>query len=340
MNHVNVSPPGKMPSREIEKIADGLNIDPADNLSVFSSEDIRVAAVQLLCKNYSSLADYVIDMNLYIADAVNRRAQLVCFPAYTGLLPASLLPQFSSIMSRLKPLEDTGLPNIGQLRYILGHYSDYLFDVYFYTMSALSARHGVYIMAGSTICYEKDAFRHRAFLFSDTGDLIGFQDKISLNRLERELQIEPACELKIFDTPLAAIAILTGEDTDYFEPARIAKNLGARLLVSPNAFTRENTPVNMALGLNMRVQENNLYGVQSALVGDTGLGFAAQGVGCLFSPNELLARKNGVLAQTSGYYEPEVICAKLNLDKLDLISSSLKQDKNPELLKKYIDRLY
>ncbi len=331
---------GKASPHEIERLVDKLNIIPSDNISRVSSEDVRVTAIQLLRKNYSSLADYIVDMNLYISDAVNRRAQIVCFPAFTGLLPVTFVPQFQTALPRLRPLASTGFPDIGDMVDALEYFSDFVFDVYFNTMSALAARHRIFIMAGTTLYYEKGKPHHRAFLFNSDGDMIGFQDKISLNTLEKALEIESCAELKLFETPFGGVAILTGEDADYFEPARIARNLGAKILISPNISMHEYTPVNMALGLNMRVQENAVYGVQSMLVGDTGLGFATEGYGSVFSPNELLIKKNGSLAHTSGRYEPDIVCAKLNYDRLEDSFSPYIHDKNPELLAKYIDRLY
>jgi predicted amidohydrolase len=309
-------------------------------MALKSPNEARVAAVQLFRKSYTSIADYIVDMNLYISDAVNRRAQLVCFPAYTGVLPASVAPQFAAAKAKLRPRAETGLPGIDDFNDTLSYFSDFVYDLYMTTMSLLAAKHGVYIMGGSTLYYDRDEPRHRAFLWSDTGDLIGFQDKLCLNALESGLQIDPGEELKVFETPMGGVAILICEDANCFEPARVAKNTGARMLVSPSVFTREHTPVDMALGLNMRVQENIIFGVRSVLVGDTGLGFTVEGSGCVFAPNELLMRKNGLVTQTTGRYEPDVVCAKLDYDKIDAVQSPYTADQNPEFMRKYIDRLY
>jgi len=339
MENLSLLMGGEALAGEIEKIIDRLHISPAGNLSKIFSQDIRVAVMQVLRKDYQSLADYIIDMNLYIANAMNRRAQLVCFPAYTGLLPASFLPQFKSALPRLRPLASTGLPDIEDLNDMLSYFSDVMFDIYFNTMGMLAARHGVYIMAGSTVYFEKDELFHRAFLFNNKGDLAGFQDKLSQNTLEHNLEIEPASELKTFDTPLGQLAILICEDADYFEPARVAKSLGAQILINPNAFTRGRTAVDTALGINMRAQETCLYGVQSVLVGDTGLGFTLKGAGRAFSPNAFLTRKNGVLLETPGMAQPDIACARLNLDRLEERVPYI-DDQNHELMKKHIDRLY
>ncbi len=340
MSNIGLMMGGKASPKEIERVISRLGVAHSGNMGLVSGSDVRVAAVQLFRKSYSSIADYIVDMNLYIADAVNRRAQLVCFPAYTGVLPASVIPQFAGSVAKLRPDPVTGMPDMEDFNDTLSFFSDFVHDLYINTMSSLAAKHGVYIMAGTALYYDRDEPRHRAFLFSDSGDLVGFQDKLCLNELEDGLMIDPCDELKVFDTPLGGLAILICEDADCFEPAKAAKNLGARLLVSPAVFTRERTPVDMAAGLNMRVQENLVYGVISTMVGDTGLGFTVEGSGCVFGPNELLMRKNGLMAQTTSRYEPDVTCAKLDYDKLDSLESPYTGDKNPEFMRKYLDRLY
>ena len=265
----------KVSPREIERIVYRLDIIPAEEIEIADAQEVLVAAVQLMLKRYQSLTDYIIDMNLYVADAVNRRAQLICFPAFAGMLPASFLPQFETTLQKLRPSQKGTAPDAGSLGECLSYFSDCLHDAHFYTMSALAARHRVYIMAGSALYFNGDDLCHRAFLFNDTGDLAGYQDKISLSPMEQELRLEPANEVKGFDTPAGPAAILIGGDADYFEIARVAKAMGARLLLHPTAMRDEYTPLRSTMGLNMRVQENRLFCIQSVAVGDTGLGFAA-----------------------------------------------------------------
>lgn len=330
----------KINRREIDKMADKLNIERSDNMQAATEEAVRVAAAQLMINRYGSPLEYLVDMNLYVGAAVNKRAQLVCFPAYTGVLPASFLPQYDQAMPGIRPLVTTGMPDIQVLHETLSYFSDFMFDAYYFAMSALAARHGIYIMAGTALYFAENELVHRAFLFNDLGDLVGFQDKISLNPLEQALRIEPASELKVFETAIGNLAILIGEDADYFETGRIAKNLGADILLCPTVFIKEQSSVDMALGPNMRSQENHIFCAQSVLVGDTGLGFSAEGCACLFAPNELLAHKNGIIAQTTGRFEPDIACATLNQYKIWNLQSPYTDDKNPELLRKYFDRLY
>jgi len=330
----------KVSPKEIERLVDRLEIAPSGNLESISSETVGVATIQLLLKRYESLADYVVDMNLYIEDAVNRRAQLIVFPAFTGMLPFTFMPQYDAAIERIRPDPYSGLPDFKSANSSLALLAEFVYEVFYYTMSILAAKHQVYIMAGTSYYYEDDALRHRAFLFADDGELAGFQDKVSLNTAEQGLKVEEGAEVKAFNTPMGTIAIAIGEDIRYYETGKIAKALGASILLNPTWFRQEYTPADAADGLNLRVQENKLYGVQSVAVGDTGLGFPLQGPCAIYAPNEIVRGKNGILEQSSGRYAPDIICRRLNLDKLSEIKNPYMLDKNTSFLDKYMDRLY
>lgn len=334
MMSVKVSP------KEIEKLVDRLGISPSGNLDNVNTEAVGVAAVQLALKRYDSLADYVVDMNLYVEDAVNRRAQLVVFPAFSGLLPFSFMPQYPDTIRKLRSPEGSGLPDMKALNDSVALFADFVYEIFAITMSLLAARHQVYIMAGTALYYEDDDLHHRAFLFDGRGDLVGFQDKVGLNALEQSLRIAEGAEIKAFDTPFGPVSIIIGDDVGYYETGRIAKGLGSRLLLNPTWFRREYTPVDAAAGLNLRVQENRLYGIQSVAVGDTGLGFALEGPCAIYAPNEIVRNKNGILEQGSGRFSPDILCRKLNVDKLADIHNPYTLDRNPDFMDKYVDRLY
>ena len=326
--------------KEIEKIADSLHILPEANPPVLSSESANIAAVQLALRSYSSLTEYIMDMNRYIADAANRRAQLICFPAWAGMLPLSFTAPLGNILPALRPQGNSPLPDADALFSVLSRYGDLLLDTFTQMFSTLAARHRVYILAGSIPCFEGEELYLRSLLFNHEGEICGSQDKISLTPYEQEVGFSPAYELRIFETPAGTACILSGSDADYFELTRIAKNMGAQVLLGSRLFYREYGPVQAALGLNMRVQEAGLYGVQSALVGKTSLGFALEGAAQIFAPNELVRAKNGILVQSHTRHEPDVICAQLSLEHLEGPRTPYLQDKNSALMRKYLDRLY
>lgn len=329
----------RVSQKEIDKVFNQLGIVPSEDFDIADAEEVRVAAVQLLLRRYSSLTDYITDMNRYVADAVNRRARLLCFPAYTGMLPASFMPQFAQTMKGLQPQHETGMPDAAAFASALTYYSDAVFNAFVGTMSALAARHRIWIMAGSCLYFAQDNLRHRAFLFDDTGAVAGYQDKLGLSAFERELGVEPGAELKVFSSPLGPVSLLTCEDANYYEIARVARGLGAHVLLHPAAFAGEYNSLRIALGLNMRAQESCLWGIQSVLVGDTGLGFAAEGSSCVFAPVAFSPTMNGVVAKSSGHFEPDMLCVPVSRDRLADYEDPYRDDYNAAFLKNCIDRL-
>jgi predicted amidohydrolase len=250
------------------------------------------------------------------------------------------MPQYEETMRKLRPLEDKSLLDIQHLSDSLDMFADFVYEIFSATMSLLAARHGVYIMAGTSLIYEEDELRHRAFLFDDTGELAGYQDKISLNRVEQDVGLEEGAEIRTFHTPLGAMTIVVADDIHYYETGRIAKEQGANILLNPTVFVRDYTPVDAAAGLNLRVQENRIYGVQSVLVGDSGLGFPLEGPCAIYAPNDMVRNKNGILEQGKGRFAPDILCRRLNFDRIRDISNPYTADKNPTFMDKYVDRLY
>ena len=325
--------------RDLVQLIDTLQIEPSDSLSVVAPEEVRIAALQVLFRQYQSAADYVADLNVYLSDAVNRRCQMVCFPAFFGLLSLPLSPRFDP--GALRPDPVTGLPQHALLHACLSDCSDYAYEIYFAAMSAFAARYRIFIMAGSTLYFENNLLTHRAFLFNNKGALVGAQDKLSLTPLEKALSINAAEELKAFETPLGTTCILTGSDVLHFELAAAAKSMGAQLLLNPAVFARQYTPVDTADGLNLRVQEAGLYGVQSTLVGRANT-CTLHGPACVFSPCEIAGPpgNNGVVARSNGRHAPDMAVGVLNMNRLGLLCDPLTSDSNPQFISKYYDRLY
>jgi Predicted amidohydrolase len=328
----------KNAARDVVRLIDKLQIEPSDSLAVVAPEEVRIAALQVLFRQYQSLADYVADLNVYISDAVNRRCQMVCFPAFSGLLSLPLSPHFDP--GALRPDPATDLPQRELFHACLSDCSDYAYEVYFAAMSAFAARYRIFILAGSTLYFEDDTLLHRAFLFNNKGALVGAQDKLSPTPLESGLAIEPAEELKAFDTPLGTVCILIGSDVFHFETALAAKGMGAHILLNPAAFPRQYTPVDTADGINLRVQEAGLYGVQSVLVGQAA-DYTLSGSACIFAPCEIAGPpgNNGVVALSNGRPAPDMAVGVLNLERLSTLADSYRSDSNPQFIGKYYDLL-
>lgn len=329
----------KFSPKEIAKIIDFLTIEKSGNLDIAGSNAVYIAAVKLKLKRYINLADYIGDMNRYFEDAVNKRAQMIVFPEYTGLLPFSLMPEYENMLNECAANKDDDI-NIEAFNSHLAFFSNCVYEIYYNTMSLLAEKYEVYVMAGSTLFFEETKLCHKSFLFSPDGDLAGSQDKLSLNKLEFQLDVYQGSEVLVFDTKIGKISMLAGSDSEYFEPAKIAGKNGAQIIVNPTCFTGEDyTPADTAGGINLRVQENcSFYGVKSMLAGSTGLGMSLTGLSEFFAPAVLTKNRNGILAQGTGAGSDEVLVSCLNLDLLDEIK--VKRDKNNIFLEKNYDKLY
>lgn len=320
-----------------------LDIQQSDNLRLTAlATTMNVGIAQVAVRAYNSLPDYIREMDFIVRQGVNQRAHIMCFPALSGLLPASLFPQFDKVLSSLQIHSKTGLPHQVWIYQAVSAVASECFEVYYATMSALAAAYGIYIAAGSTIYPESGGFTHRALVFDPTGRLLGQQDKLSVTSLERDLQIEPGGKIQLFETPVGNFTILIGSDVDYFETTRISKKLGASVVFNPTAFVGQYNGVDAAAGLNLRVQELPLYGVQSTLIGRTPFGFDLSGPSGVFGPLRfaLPNAKNGMYLRTIKHHQTQVLTARLALDSLHGISDPLLEDTNPEFSLKYVDRLY
>lgn len=321
--------------------ANRIRIVHSNNLETIPPDEMYLGVVQLSCKQCATVSEFVAGMNHFIATAVNQRAHLVCFPMYTGMLPVTLnskhQTQFQELMSR----SEDGKINLDRYSDILAYCSMDMIDVFHTTMSVLAKRYGVYVMGGTAVYRKHQQFHHRAFLFDDKGELVGVQDKLLEDPLGRALQVELGTELNIFSTPMGNIAILIGNDVESYELAKIAKNSGAQVILNPTAISQYNS-IDASLGLNLRVQEQGIYGVQSTLVGDTGAGVVFDAPSCLIKPilDGRSKALNGITEQTHGRIRSEVLPLRLNLQALEIYQHDFRSDKNPVFLEENFNIMY
>ena len=157
------------------------------------------------------------------------------------------------------------------------------------TFSALAARHGVHILAGSAILTDESGrLRNTAYLFGPDGRVIGRQDKTHLVAEETAMGMARGVEVRTFDTPLGCLAAPVCMDHTYWETARIATQAGARILVDPSF---ESDPAGYSVfkqlrGVWGRVQESPAFGAHCFLVGDL-LGYRGRGRSMVCAPLDL-----------------------------------------------------
>ncbi len=82
----------KFSPRRVEHIVAKKNSERSQNLAACSRDGVRVGAAQVEVRRYRTLAEYVEDMDRYVAKAVHAGAQIVAFPHGCGLLPIGITP--------------------------------------------------------------------------------------------------------------------------------------------------------------------------------------------------------------------------------------------------------
>lgn len=327
---------------QVSEFIKSLDIIPSDNLDLAKGSTFNISAVQVAFREHTSLEDYIREMDFIISQAVKQRAHLICFPAFSGFLPAPLFPQYERILKNFKLDPSTSSPDQMWIYQAITGLASECMEVFTATMSGLAEAYRVYIMAGSIVYSEAASFKHRAFLFDYSGNMVGVQDKISTGSLEKGLHVEQASEIRVFETMMGNVSILIGDDVNYFETAQIAKNLGADIILNPTAFVAPYTGTDEALGLNIRAQENSVYGVQSVLMGRLPIGLVLGGYSGFYGPVKLAMprSKNTMFLQTIKHNQTQIVTAKLALQDLYGRPDPFYHDKNSVFINKYINMIY
>ncbi|MEG1745417.1 MAG: nitrilase-related carbon-nitrogen hydrolase, partial [Ruthenibacterium sp.] len=297
---------------------------------------VKVAAVPIKLRPYKKLEDFVEHMSEKIALAVHSGAQLVVLPELLGLAPLTMVPKYSRILSDYKacPSGDRGQ----FANDVLYSYFDFLQEVYFTTFSELACQYGIYLLAGSLYLFEGDALFNRAYLFDPDGDIVGYQDKTHLTEAEAALGVTPGTALTLLETKLGKLCIAIGQDNCYFEVYRIAKGLGAQLMLCPVCTLNFGCRYSGMADAYLRVQETALYAVKACMTGDI-LQQRFGGASGVYCPACIAEEKQGVLAGGEVDGEIPAYC-RVNLTKIDALYAPCASDENPAFLEAFAARHY
>lgn len=298
------------------------------------------SVIQQHVKIYDSPLEYQTDVFGFLKAAQAKNAQLAVLPALSPL--ALVLPLASSIqldlLKRSKRIsEGAGLAEKilkkaaataaqmmggvqGQLIQLLENYPEEIFDAYIDLFSAAALKFKMTIVAGSFYLREHSDRKpiHTTYVFGPDGMILGRQAKIQLTSREARF-CQPGSALKVIDTPVGRIGILIEEDVLFPESSRVLAFQGAEILI--NQIARPGLPsfLQTRNAFLARVDENEVLGIQSALVGSNILDpNAADWVGnsALLQPFQLSWGGNGILHETSNATKEALITETLSLEHL------------------------
>lgn len=311
--------------KKIVTYLEAIHTPKKENLAFVTQEALRVSCVQLRVRGYRSLRDFLSDMLRLAGQAVDTGAQLVVFPEYIGLIPGTLLPLFGRqlywVMEGRTPdaLEDVQLHS-GRAAKLAESFQNYLYETYMYTFSTIARLLKVYVAAGSCVFYEEGKLYNRSILFGPDGEPVGAQDKTSSVNFDSAMGITPGKRVEVFDTPLGKLSIISGLDSYYFENYKIAAELGARIIIAPDArggITRDL--------LRCRANESGVFVLYSCYCDPQNACARA----AVLAPLAATTTGGGILAGCDNS-KTGLVTARLNLEKLQRVRH--ESEPNPAFL--------
>ncbi len=322
----------KLDPSAIERVFRNRPMKASAELNYVNKSNIKLAVIQMELRPYRSLTEWIAHLQDLVTEAQENGAQLISFPEYVGLLPLLISPTLRELTEDFfDALEEKKMDFCREiLDFFSEQLSEVLFSCYYNTFALLANRSRVYIHAGSTLLFDHGSLRERCFLFSPDGEVVLEQDKLFLSKTEKALGICPGTELELCDTLLGRIAILPGADSSYFEPSKIAYQLGAQIVLCPVSPIRQENEVAERCGPWMRCQEQAFYALVSRFVGGEN-SFRFCGKAAIFAPYEATrSSKNGIVVQSAQNDSEVVLFSRVNLDYLDLPVDLYASDSNPD----------
>ncbi|MGE5584515.1 MAG: nitrilase-related carbon-nitrogen hydrolase [Bacillota bacterium] len=294
----------------------------------------RVACVQFAARRRESPDEFAARASGLVARAAGLGADMVVFPAYTGLAylaathPGANLflgPGFGAAVAKVFASPQDDSPQTDFLR----------------LFSGLAAQHHTYIAPGTIPMPTAGGVRNVAHLLSPEGDVIGTQAQTHLSRDERASGFVRSDDLEVFRTSLGTVGFAICEDAWYPEVMRILALRGAQIVLAPIAVPVPYSEWHQVRGMWQNVQQNQVFGVEACLVGLAG-GVEFEGRSTMYATCEMTEGDTGVLARVARTTVEDVIVADLSFPS---IRSTIERFPvfrhfNPGLYGKWFPQLY
>jgi len=340
----------KISLERIEKYCKQLKIEKRRFSEDIDPKNIRVSCVQRQIQPVNTIEKYIDILCGFVDQAMKDNCHLIIFPEYNFFDLFGLIPGFS-FLNQILNKKAVKVKDEKKESHLKGK-SHFLTTIFKGAakpieagikriVSLLAKEYGIYIYSGSYILKEKDAIYNAGSLFDPDGNLIGTQKKMHLTDFEVKLGIKRGVKMEVYSLPFGKVVCPICMDATYFETFRIAREMGADMVILPIANLEEYTVWKALRGIWPRVQESYLYGLKSSLNGWVA-GMHFTGKAGIFAPLSMTEKKDGVLSLSPTYEGNHLITANLNLKRLYKARKKAEyhEDKNTEFEKKYIEKTY
>lgn len=210
---------------------------------------IRVCAAQFMMRRISQWAEFEQTVNFF-ADTAD------IYHCHFLLLPEYFTAQLVSTMPMDMPFEQA----VRELSKLTDRYHE--------LMLRLARQHQIYIIGGSHPVERDGRLFNVAHLFTPAGGIYT-QDKLHITPGERaDWGVEPGEEIRIFDTPLARIAIQVCYDIEFPEVSRLLAHAGVEVIFVPFSTDEKKAYNRVRYSAQARAVENYVYVVLAGNVGN------------------------------------------------------------------------
>jgi predicted amidohydrolase len=206
-------------------------------------------------------------------------------------------------------------------------------DPYLELFTRLATERDLYIIAGSHPVIRDDEVYNVAHLFTPGGNVYT-QDALHIPPIERtDFNIEPGEEIKVFDTPLARIAIQVSYDIEFPEVSRLLVLAGAEVIFVPFSTDEKKAYDRIRYTAQARAVENFVYTVITGNVGNlptTKNYLINYGQAAVFTPSDFAFPPSATAGEAEANVETVVIT--------DLDLTSLVQQRELASVRHLYDR--
>ncbi|MFN8492137.1 MAG: nitrilase-related carbon-nitrogen hydrolase [Caldilineaceae bacterium] len=302
-----------------------------------------VACVQERMRLPETLEDYREDLRRFLRIAATKRAGLVVFPELAGAMIAPpLLKDFRSTLVKRAdqgmrrrasfPQRLTGLwayymANLlrADLRKTMAGLLDVaaadVWQAYADLFGSLAREFNLTIVAPSAYLPDPvdGVIRNLAAVFSNSGERLGYQAKVMLHS-EDEGLAQPGSAWDVIATEVGSLGLILGGDALYPEVGRLLAYQGAELMIVLGACPTFELYQKVRTGALARMQDNQIFGIVSFLVGENPLARSQEepfvGRSAILAPQELTPKRNGVLVEMGNQRSEGVLTAELDFGAL------------------------
>jgi len=265
---------------------------------------VRVCAAQYNMRPIHSFEDLEQSVEFFVDTADSYHCHFLLFPEYFTYQLLSFQEKKMSIKEATQ---------------ILTSYTDRYIEMF----KGFAQKYNIYIIGGSHPVLRDGKCYNTAHLFTPSGK-VHTQDKLHITPAERnEGGIEPGTSVRIFNTPLARIAIQVCYDIEFPEVSRLLTLAGAEIIFVPFYTEEKKAYYRVRHCAQARAVENFIYVVMTGSVGNmqTKSGsFMSYSQAAVLTPSDFSFPEKGIEGEADPNVEAVVIS--------ELALSSLSQQRH------------